>query len=1609
MRVDCDAALSRGLTAVRLRSWFWGIATLGCLCVAVVVPAGASAAASAGFESPGVRAALSRQLQGPGPIVDPTGGSGTAAAPEGEPVASLSTAYSNTWQSSRGRRVTRIYSSPVNYKASDSSWHPINTSLVSGVGGYENAANSFWLRIPESLSASVSIASEGHSLAFTLAGASMAIPTVSGSTASYREVLPSTDLSYVSDPSGVEELATLNDSAAPDSLTYQLSGSQGLLPRQQPNGSIAFVDEEGSSWFTIPAPVAFASAAGPGQGRALPMSIRASQSGWLISVDTGEAWLREALAEGPVVVDPTVTAKGSSGGCTLAAEAPTTSQCSASTLQVGYAESHEEHHALIGFPVGSIPVGSVVVHATLGAYLESHSTTKAKAVGVYPVTRSWKSPTWDTYEGEHDWTTPGGDYSNPGEGSDAVVNPSVGTATGWYYWYPTKMVQKWVNGSAAPSGEGYADDGLIMKDETDNHTANLLSFVSPSVATNAPYLEVFYAERGQGIQPQYTILSTPLTNRSTMGVNVASGDLLISNNDMSMQGVASLGFSSLRTWNGLNLEQSQYGDWTDSNYNQNEAVVYPEGSVAVEGPTGGWFTFIRQANGTYLTPPGIKAEMCETATPCPKALPTGSKYQLTYDENGDYVDFSETGVGSGVHDRFGNAIAVEHPSSERTVYTDTHGHKVEELSNSHGDTTEIKDVSGARKTKYAYESASPYRLHIYTDANGKTTTYQYGSLGHISLIVAPDGEETTFSYAEGNISPKVAQIERGAKSGEPAITKFSYYEGSEVPSACKGTPKATQVRDPDWSKSGSHETLYCANQLDEIERTLDANGNETTATYDQYANNTSVTAPARETGAARGVTSFVYGTGGMNLGCEIQGTSGEPLTKCPETPLEQGYSTEARYKDTTFLHQPTETLSAQRDATSLCYYGGAKCAEKEKEGATGTGGALKQETEPGEPKSTTYNSYEPDGNLSSSTDFNGNTTDYEYEGGSLKTVIPPSGSGVGKETITVDADDRPHIIVRCLAESSCTSSDTTTLTYNALDLVTEAVYTGPGATKTIKYTYNANGALEKMIDPTGTTTYTLNALGRITEEALPGAVSNAYSYDAAANLVSFTDAGGTTHYAYNGLNELESMYEPGGTCTGTPAKCTTFTYDDDGSLTKTTYASGASMRYKLASTTGRVLTAEADSPKGETLVSNKDEYYELTKGTPDTPLIFRDTYSGPGGVTAETDYTYDALDQLTQALSKSTTAAYKSCYDYHYNPVGNISYEETTPLSQECEGNYVKDFYNAGNQLTCRMQGPVKACAEEGAVENAAYAYNGAGDETAITGHHEPENTAFGYNNVNQLEGLTPPGKAEEKLKYLGSGQGKLAGLGTSTLQNSALGITKQTIEGNASYYARTPDGTLIDERLPGSISYNPIYDAQGDIIGLLNTAGELVQTIRYGPYGENANATKIVEHGEYSPTNDPFMFQGGYHTPGGNAGAGNVPNGLYHFGARYYDPTVARWTQPDPANASPEFGLENDDPVNEVDPTGEKGGPGIGQCYKRRNGPEKCIKAGTGFGKGIDWTEVWNVIKRLAEVHGDPICQTGISGCLAPLYVVLDAGDCVGSEFVECQPIDSDISEYFK
>ncbi|WP_414932533.1 RHS repeat-associated core domain-containing protein [Streptomyces chrestomyceticus] len=90
-------------------------------------------------------------------------------------------------------------------------------------------------------------------------------------------------------------------------------------------------------------------------------------------------------------------------------------------------------------------------------------------------------------------------------------------------------------------------------------------------------------------------------------------------------------------------------------------------------------------------------------------------------------------------------------------------------------------------------------------------------------------------------------------------------------------------------------------------------------------------------------------------------------------------------------------------------------------------------------------------------------------------------------------------------------------------------------------------------------------------------------------------------------------------------------------------------------------------------------------------------------------------------------------------------------------------------------------------------------------------------------------------------------------------------------------------------------------MVGLADETSAKVNSYGYSPRGvaRAANTEQVPQ---------PYRFAGGY----------QGPTGLYHLGARYYDPSVGRFTQPDPSGQekNPYLYAEGD-PVKRIDPGG--------------------------------------------------------------------------------------------
>jgi hypothetical protein len=304
----------------RCRPWIarWPLAVLqtlaAVLCLSVLVvgldtrPAAAAPADQpAPSPAPAVPAASSRPDLVSARIVAAASGSRVE-------VTSMDTEASTTWANPDGSLTTDYSTTPVRMRADDGSWTPIATkvSAPAADGSLSVADNPLapTFAADAASARAVTVDTDRGSLSMGLKGAGHAEVVGKGSTASYDDVLPGTDLVYEVQPDAVKESIVVSD-ASRSSWTFQVN-TRGLTPAQDDSGSLVFTDGKRHTVLTIPAALAWDSAGRKGVREPSTTSARLSYAaeaggGWLVTVSVDPAWLADPARVFPVTVDPTVS------------------------------------------------------------------------------------------------------------------------------------------------------------------------------------------------------------------------------------------------------------------------------------------------------------------------------------------------------------------------------------------------------------------------------------------------------------------------------------------------------------------------------------------------------------------------------------------------------------------------------------------------------------------------------------------------------------------------------------------------------------------------------------------------------------------------------------------------------------------------------------------------------------------------------------------------------------------------------------------------------------------------------------------------------------------------------------------------------------------------------------------------------------------------------------------------------------------------------------------------------------------------------------------------------------------------------------------------------
>jgi RHS repeat-associated protein len=734
------------------------------------------------------------------------------------------------------------------------------------------------------------------------------------------------------------------------------------------------------------------------------------------------------------------------------------------------------------------------------------------------------------------------------------------------------------------------------------------------------------------------------------------------------------------------------------------------------------------------------------------------------------------------------------------------------------------------------------------------------------------GHDLTFGYggstgaAQGE-DDQLTSVTRtvDTNSAHNQVWQFNYSPASGTGDRCTATGVIARTVETDPE---GHLTTYCDNADGQVVQTFDANHRSVQASYTAQANVATFTGLAGT--ANPSLSTYSFNANGSATGSSTAvGSNAESTTiSYCGTGTQPACSTSAYPQ---FRYLPTATSDTQGTPQAFSYNGAGDLTD-----VTTTSGSDHQQMH-----------YTSAGEVDWSKDGNGNQTTYDYTTVShfLSRVTPPSPLAV--ENFGADGIDRVAWGEDGNRVFSC-------VTYDGEDRTTRVDYkTGSCTGTTVKwmtFTFDDNGNLTQRVDDAGnTTTYTYDYANRRTSETFPSSRTNTYSYDRSSNLTSLVDNDGTTFYTYDPANRLRTVTspKPGG---GTDA--ITYDYTDPASSsdpsTQTITFPGGLKQVSTVDAAGNVLSVKATNSSG-TVLDKRDYSYLHTVGSAASVSAMIQTMTDSAGNV--TTYTPGAAERMRDVVTTNGSTAVEE-WHYTYDAAGS----RTLRQHRTGAGSMVNNSYgyNTANELCYSVSGtPTGTCAAPptGAT---TYTYDNDGQRLGST-------PTAAYDNLERLTTLNGT-----SLSYLSPGNGELMSYGTSTYQNNLLGTGRLIpSSGSATDLIRTPNGATIAQRVGTTSKQDLFTDALGSTFATADdNATTLAKRYTYDPDG---NAT-----GTGTGTTPSVLYAGGIQI-----------GGLYHYGARYYDPNTATWTQQDPLNQISSLTQANHytyaggDPVDSADPTG--------------------------------------------------------------------------------------------
>jgi len=438
--------------------------------------------------------------------------------------------------------------------------------------------------------------------------------------------------------------------------------------------------------------------------------------------------------------------------------------------------------------------------------------------------------------------------------------------------------------------------------------------------------------------------------------------------------------------------------------------------------------------------------------------------------------------------------------------------------------------------------------------------------------------------------------------------------------------------------------------------------------------------------------------------------------------------------------------------------------------------------------------------------------------------------------------------------------------------------------------YNSRGLLALITKPSGhTNAFFYDARGRLTNET-DNVGNNFFQLDPNGNTTNLIFATQTNTWTYNS-NNLVTAY------TDINSNLIQYGYDACNNLTNLTYPGGKKVAYAYDSQNRLTNVLDWGGRKTSLAYDLNGHLTSITRPNGTVRLL-----------------TYDAAGQAATITEKTANGSVISYYKYAWDHGAKMQWEYAAPQPHAGTVPSHTMSFNNDDQLI-NIDGNTVVNDADGNMTSgplmsdslSTYTYDARNRLLNVGG------VSYGYDaSANRLavtNGANP-------IRYVINPNSTFS----QVLMRIQYGVTNYYVYGAGLLYQ-------VTEAATGTNTFTYHYDSRGSTVALTDGNGNVTDRIEYSAY-----ATTTYRSG----TNDtPFLFNGNY-------GVMTDPNGLLYMRARYYNPYICRFLNPDPsgfAGGLNMYAFADGNPISMTDPFGlgavgdEGGGPswlsGVGQVWQ--------------------------------------------------------------------------------